>query len=86
MALGACEICGIGLGHYDACPSPSCPCYGLRCGAEMDAAAERWRSRPSVAAARTLSGDAALEILENRAWLDYEEARGMVIDIEIEHR
>jgi hypothetical protein len=38
-------------------------------------AAERWRSRPSVAAACTfLSGEIAVEIIERRAYLDYMEA------------
>jgi hypothetical protein len=83
---GCCEVCGIPLGYRETCPSPSCPCFGLRCGAEMEAAAERWRSRPSVAQGRAMTGSAALEIMENRAWLELMDLRGITIDLEIEHR
>lgn len=83
--MTACEVCGIPLGHYETCPSPSCPCYGLRGGSpEMDAAAERWRSRPSVAQARAM-GDDVLAALERDAWLELGRAAGDLIDIEIRH-
>lgn len=79
-------MCAIPLGRHEACPSPACPCYGTRAGsAEMDAAAQRWRSRPSVAQARTLDGRAALDALERRAWLELTAAYGAVIDVEITH-
>jgi len=80
-----CEVCGVPLDRWESCPSPACPCYGTRADSpEMDAAAERWRSRPSVAAARTLNGAAALELIELRTRLDYLEAAGELI--EVEHR
>lgn len=62
-----CPVCTIPLGHRETCPSPSCPCYGLRSDSvEAEVAAERWRSRPSVAQSRTLTGHAALRILAKR--------------------
>lgn len=83
----SCAVCGIEWGHKAPCESPSCPCVGTLCGsAEMERAATRWRSRPSVAQSRTMTGHAALDHLERQAWLDMVEARGMVIDLEIEHR
>ena len=85
--MNECPVCHIPLGRYESCPSPSCPCVGTRCGsAEMEAAAAAWRSRPSIAAARTLTGQAALEVLERGAWLEQARAYGDVISIEIEHR
>jgi hypothetical protein len=81
-----CEVCGIPLGRREPCPSPACPCYGLPPGPEADAAAERWRSRASVAQARTMAGTVALEHLERRAWLDYAEAAGDAFDVVIEPR
>ena len=82
-----CPVCMIPLGHRETCPSPSCPCYGLRSDSiEAETAAERWRSRTSVAQSRTLTGEAALDHLDRQAWLDYQEARGRVLEIEIEHR
>jgi hypothetical protein len=38
---------------------------------EAEQAAIRWRSRPSVAAARTFSGEDALAHIERLAYLDY---------------
>ena len=84
-----CQVCGIPLSvsSREACPSPSCPCYGLRAGSEeMTRAALRWRSRPSVAVSRTLAGEVAYDQLERAAWLAMQEARGELIDIEISHR
>jgi hypothetical protein len=87
VAMTPCPVCQIPLAFSETCPSPSCPCYGMRSGsAEAESAAAAWRSRPSVAAARTMPGRAALEIIERGAWLDMMEARGRVIDVEIEHR
>jgi len=81
-----CAVCGVPLACYERCESPSCPCFGTRGGSpEMEAAAASWRTRPSVAAARTLAGSVALDHLERGAWLDMMEARGRVIDLEIEH-
>ena len=80
--INACEVCGIECGYRQPCESPSCPCYRTACCTpEMERAASAWRSRPSVAAARTSDGEAALEHLEMRAWL---ELWGAVI--EVEHR
>jgi len=39
----------------------------------------------SVAQARAWDGDAALDHLERLEWLDYQEARGQLLDIEISH-
>jgi len=66
------------------CESPACPCYATPCGSvEMEAAAAQWRSRPSVAAARSfLRGEDAVEIIEHRAWLDLMAA---IADVEIVH-
>jgi hypothetical protein len=84
-----CEVCGIplSLARRETCPSPACPCFGTRADSiEMELAAERWRSRPSVAQSRTMTGAAALDALEHRAQLDAQRAYGDVIDIRIEHR
>jgi hypothetical protein len=79
---GECEVCGVPVGVLGTCEIPGCPAYGTRAGsAEMDAAAERWRSRPSVAQARTMTGTDALSHLERRMWIDM---WGAVI--EVEHR
>jgi hypothetical protein len=81
-----CPVCGVGLAYRESCPSPSCPCYGMRAGtAEADVAAERWRARPSVAARRTMTGADAVAALETRVWLEMAGACGAVLDIEIEH-
>jgi hypothetical protein len=47
----------------------------------MELAAAAWRSRPSVAQRRMLTGAAALEHLEMRRWLELWGAA-----IEVEHR
>jgi hypothetical protein len=87
VAMTPCPVCGIPLAHRETCPSPGCPCYGLTArSVEAEVAALAWRARPSVAAARTMPGRAALEHLELRALLEMQEARGRVIDVEIEHR
>ena len=79
-----CKVCRIPLDYRETCPSPGCPCVGTRAGSpEMAACAAAYRSRPSVAQARTLSGADALAALERRAWLDYAEAAG---DVEFSHR
>jgi len=76
-------VCRIALDTWESCPSPTCPCYGTRAGSpEMDAAAERWRSRPSVAAQRTMTADAAYDLVEMRAWLDYAEAAADLVEFE----
>ena len=85
--MNECQVCRIPLGHYEACPSPSCPCFGLRAGtAEAELAAERYRRRPSVAQARSMSGTAAVDHLDKLAWLAYMRAAGDLIDVEIQHR
>ena len=57
MTLQPCPVCGIPLGHRETCPSPSCPCYGLRSdSSEAELAALAWRARPSVAASRAMAG------------------------------
>lgn len=72
------------LRRHEACPSPGCPCYGLRAGsAEMTAASSRWRSRPP--AARNLSGHVARSLLEIKSWLDYAAAASEAFDVEIRH-
>lgn len=84
-AVRECPVCGIGLSHYEVCPSPSCPCYGMRAGspeAEM-AASRHFLGIPQN---RTMPGQAALDHLEMRARSWLMELRGDVIDIEIEHR
>jgi hypothetical protein len=54
----------------------------------MGHAAAGWRSRPSMAAGRTMSGVAALDHLDRMLWLEYQRAAGdlITIEIEIEHR
>lgn len=85
--MSECQVCRIPLGPFEKCASPSCPCFGTRPGSpEAESAARAWHSRPSVAAARTLSGAAALDHLEMRARLDYLAAVGDLLDVAIEHR
>jgi hypothetical protein len=52
----------------------------------MEAAAQRWRSRPSVAQHRAMTGEIAYDILERDARLAAQRAYGEVLDILIEHR
>jgi hypothetical protein len=81
-----CQVCAIPLRRHECCPSPACPCYGLAPGtAEADQAAQRWRSRPSVAQARTMRGEDALDHLDRMSWLEYQRARGELLDVEIVH-
>lgn len=89
MAVSQCEVCRIPLNQAarEACPSPACPCYGTAAGsAEMATAARAYRSRPSRAAGRSMAGSAAVAALELRAWLDYAEAAGDMLAVEIDHR
>jgi hypothetical protein len=73
--VSPCEVCRIPLGFHEECPSPACPCYGLTANSDaMAVAAERWRSRPSVAASRCMSGDAAYDAMERDAYLSYRQA------------
>lgn len=83
-----CTICKIPLSYAsrEVCPSPSCPAFGCAAGSpEMEAAAFRWRSRPSVAQSRTWDGADALAHLEAQSWLDMQEARGELISVMVEH-
>jgi hypothetical protein len=83
-----CPVCAIPLStaNRETCPSPACPCYGLRSDSDdAQRAALRWRSRHSVAAARTWDGANALAHLEAQSWLDMQEARGELISVMIEH-
>lgn len=81
-----CLVCKIPLEPREVCPSPACPCYGLRTGsAEAEVAAQQWRVRPSMAARRAMTGAAALSALEMRAWLELTGAAGEALAVEIEH-
>jgi hypothetical protein len=87
VSLRACDVCGIPLGYRETCPAPACPCYGTRAGSdEMELAALAWRARPSVAAARTLSGRDALDHLDRMAALECQRAYGDALAVEIVHR
>lgn len=83
MTATKCSVCAIEWGRRQQCQSPSCPCYGTRCGtAEMEAAAAHWRSRPSVAASRSMTGQDAVDVLERDAWLAFLSAAGELYDLE----
>jgi hypothetical protein len=78
----ACEVCAIPLDYAarERCPSPSCPCYSTTVGSdEMHARALAWRSRPSVAAARAMTGHAALRILAKQTGGDPQAARDSLL-------
>ena len=75
MSRDTCPVCGIMWGRGEPCESPACPVVGMRMGSdEAEGAALRWRSRPSVASARSFAGDDALAVLERDTWLEYEKA------------
>ena len=81
----ACQVCAVPLAYRERCESPACPCFGTMAGSDaMEAAALAWRSRHSVAAARTFGGRDALAALERRAWLDFQEA-ATAVEFVIEH-
>lgn len=80
-------FCGIEWGYRHVCESPKCPVRGLVPGTdEAERAIVKWRSRPSVAQSRCLAGDAAIEVLERRAWLDRTAVRTELLDLELGER
>jgi hypothetical protein len=81
-----CPVCQIPLAYRELCPSPSCPCFGLDArSVEAEVAADRWRSRPSRAQGRAMTGGDLLAVLERDAWLAMERARGDLLEIEFRH-
>jgi hypothetical protein len=86
VAVTECPVCGVALTRAGGwCEIPGCPCFGLR-GAEAEAAAHRWRSRPSMAQARTFGGaDAGTRNLDGMHALDLL-LDDLAVRVAIEHR